>query len=120
VNQHGGARRGAGRPRSPEKKQREVNRLNEKLADAFPQGIAVVSEVFVELMKSAVEKALGNVETECPKCHETIFSPFPDKNMLQFLINKMFQVNDVADSDDVTALRKIQLDILVELGKKKE
>ena len=95
MNSHGGARSGAGRPRSAERVQRDAKLVTRKLREAAAEGFDILADNYPTLMRSAIEAAQGS-ETKMPNIA-----------LLRMLVELMVKLVAGQDDDKSTALEAL-------------
>ena len=94
--QHGGARPGAGRPRSIARSGKDNEIVTKKLKGGAQAGWEVLAEEYPSLIRLAVEFAKGNVDDK------------PNASMLKTLLELMPKVVGVdADAEDATIIQLV-------------
>ena len=95
--QHGGARPGAGRPRSIARSGKDNEIVTKKLKGGAQAGWEVLAEEYPSLIRLAVEFAKGNIDDK------------PNASMLKTLLELMPKVVGVdADAEDATIIQLVR------------
>jgi len=95
--QHGGARPGAGRPRSTARVNKDTDIVNKKLKGGAQAGWEVLADEYPSLIRLAVEFAKGDVDGK------------PNQSMLKTLLELMPKVVGTdPDTEDATIIQLVR------------